>query len=622
MAGAGEDPVAAAARRHRLALAGSGAADGDGPDGDGTAAGSDREAGQHVTPAPIARALVRWAVRAPDDAVLDPAVGGGVFAVAAAERLAALAGDGRSPAADPPADADPPPGRVLGVDVDGDALALAGDALAGHPSAGAREADFLALDPDDVGRFDAVVGNPPYVRQEGLDKAAARAHLAAFGPEGETPYLDGDRALDRRSDAYVYFVTAATRFLRPGGRLAMVVPTKWLATRYGESLQRFLLEHHRVHAVVGFDARAFDDALVDAALLCCERRPGPAVRRDGDVRFVRTAASDAEAIVDVIEGGGAGGGGDVGGGRAVGVGQATLAERGPGKLAHYLDAPPALVDLLDGDGLVPLAELAAVAYGRKTGANALFVLDPGAPVADRFRAPAVTSFRAVDGVTVGTGDVERDLLDVHDYVETVLDGDEADPAAAVLAAMERDGHGETAAYLRAGAAEYADRRTCAARRVWFDLGPLERPAVLHPKFFDARVRVVHNRAGAAPTNAIDCLAVRDAVAVEPLLGALNSSLYRAALECWGRAEGGGALQLMTYELERVPAPDVRAFDAAARERVAAAFRAYADGGDQSRLDAAVLEAAGVDADPGRVARLRAAMVDRRLDGDRSAADKY
>jgi predicted RNA methylase len=561
--------------------------------------------GQFYTPPALARACCRWAIQSGDDGdhprVLDPAAGAGAFVVAAVERLRALG-------ADPGTARD----RVTAVDVDGDALAVARE-RAGDVDA--READFLALGPDDVGRFDAVVGNPPYVRQEGLDKDAAREHLAAFGPDGATPYRDGDAAVDRRSDAYVYFLTNATRLLRPGGRLAMVVPTKWLATRYGETLQRFLLDHHRLEAVVGFDARAFDDALVDAALLCCRRREDG---HAGPARFVRVAeAVGADGLLAAVEGAAGSarrGDGGSGAARTLAVDGPTLAERAPGKLAPYLDAPPALVDLLAADALAPLGDLATVAYGQKTGANACFVLDPEDPVAERFRAPAVTSFRDVEGVVLAPGEAPAAMLDVHDYVASVLDGDETDPAGAVLAAMDRDGYGDTAAYLRAAASEYADRTTCAARRVWFDLGPLDRPAALHPKFFDERVRVVHNEAGAVPSNAIDCLDLRAGVPVEPLLGALNSSPYRAALECWGRAEGGGALQVMTYELTRVPVPDVRAFGRAGREDVAAAFRAYADGGDQARLDAAVLDAAGLDVAAERVAALRERVVRRRVDG--------
>jgi SAM-dependent methyltransferase len=603
-----------------------------------------RARGQFSTPAPIARSLVRWAL--PDDAgypeepprVLDPAAGGGVFAMAAVERLRDRAGP-------------LPDGVVTAVEPDADALALAERALDG--AVRTVEADFFECDPADLGRVDAVVGNPPYRRQEALDKAHLREHLAAFGPDGTTPYLDGDRAIDGRSDAYVYFLTHATRFLRPGGRLAMILPTKWLATRYGERLQRFLLDQYRIHAVVGFGARAFPDALVDAAVVCLERAPDPARRREGVVRFVRveapmSGAEFASVLARPVPDGSnerrerrSGDGrptpdddgrtvqrGD--GHRTVAVRGAALADRGPGKLNRYLDVPPAGLDLLDADGLVPLGEFATVTYGYKTGANAFFFFEDAgaAPVDERFLSPAVTSFKAVAGLTTDGTAPPAYVLDVHEYVEGVAaDRGGDDLAAAVLDAMAADGYGATVDYVRAGADEYADRATCAGRRVWFDLGSLEPPAALHPKFFDDRVAVVHNRGGLLPSNAIDCLRF-DGADPEPLLGALNCSLYALALECWGRPEGGGALQLMTYELARTPVPDVRAFDPDARRRVDEAFRAPAAerrrGADEDgrpaaarELDAAVLGGLGLAVDPGRVADLRDEVARRRTERARA-----
>jgi hypothetical protein len=273
-----------------------------------------------------------------------------------------------------------------------------------------------------------------------------------------------------------------------------------------------------------------------------------------------------------------------------------------------------VVDVLAADALVPLGRLATPAYGHKTGANDLF-FDPA--VDDRFASPAVTSIREVDGRTLETAPAT--VQDVHDFVRRVGAGDAPVDvedhdglAAATMAALDAEGYDATAGYLRDGRA-YADRRTCAARRVWFDLGDLDRPPVLHPKFFDERVAVVHNRARCVPSNAIDCLRVDGSVSVTALLGALNSTLHALALECWGRAEGGGALQLMTYELEAVPVLDVRALAAPARERVADGFRALAadEPGARERLDAAVVDAAGLDATPADLRVMRARLVERR-----------
>ena len=175
---------------------------------------------------------------------------------------------------------------------------------------------------------------------------------------------------------------------------------------------------------------------------------------------------------------------------------------------------------------------------------------------------------------------------------------------------------------------FASRRSCASRRVWFDLGDLSAPAVFVPKFFDRRVPVVANPDGLLASNAVDCLWVdsldasddgSDADAVDPAtleratLGVLNATVTAGILECWGRSEGGGALQVMTYELESLPMPDPLAMAPDTRRDIAAAADALLAGEQaaRDRLDRHVLDA--VDADFGVEAcrRHRTAMVERR-----------
>jgi hypothetical protein len=77
------------------------------------------------------------------------------------------------------------------------------------------------LSPDPAGGFDAVIGNPPYVRQE---------HIRSLKPVLRKAY----RAFDGVADLYVYFYELGLRLLRPGGRLSYVVTNKWLRAGYAE----------------------------------------------------------------------------------------------------------------------------------------------------------------------------------------------------------------------------------------------------------------------------------------------------------------------------------------------------------------------------------------------------
>ncbi|WP_336000374.1 Eco57I restriction-modification methylase domain-containing protein [Halorientalis halophila] len=614
-----------------------------------------RADGHFVTDPVVATALCRWAIRPrPDDRpprVLDPAVGSGAFPVAATRRLAALHPELS------PADR---LRRVVGVDTDPVALSLSAhrllDATDAGPDARCRlyETDFFAVEPDAdrsvavtdegvvAGRFDAVVANPPYVRQEDADVDRLRAHLASFGPDGDRPYRDGDRALSRRSDAYVYFVTHATRFLRDGGRLAVVVPNKWLTTRYGATFQRFIFDHYRLAAVVGFGAPVFDDAVVDAVLLLAERCADPDRRRASPARFVRLDEQvSVSRLLDLIEGADATARDDgltshrTDDARRVTVRQERLADRESAKLAPYLDAPAPIIRLLANDSLVPLGERCTVHRGIMTGANDFFFLDAdgrAAAIDDRFLAPAIKSIRDVDGRVVTAADTDRYLLDVHDYVVEVLEErDSDDPAHAVRAALERDGYDALADYVAWGERRgFHERTSCAARRVWFDLGDRSAPDVFVPKFFDERVPVIANPDGLLASNAVDCLRVDDPPQDRSIgsgeleratLGVLNATVTAAILECWGRSEGGGALQVMTYELETLPIPDPLAFDADTRSEVVAATDDLLAGESAAhdRLDRLVLAAidSGLGVDACR--RLRTEMVERRVESDQCGA---
>ena len=101
------------------------------------------------------------------------------------------------------------------------------------------EAEFPAVLKGTAGGFDAVIGNPPYVRMEGFKplKAYLRAHYA----------VHSDRA-----DLYAYFLERANRLARSGGWVGMIISNKFLRARYGAPLRHFLSTTTHVTRVVDF----------------------------------------------------------------------------------------------------------------------------------------------------------------------------------------------------------------------------------------------------------------------------------------------------------------------------------------------------------------------------------
>ncbi len=124
---------------------------------------------------------------------------------------------------------------------------------------------------DPRGGFDAVVGNPPYVRQE---------HIKALKPALKGLY----GTFDGVADLYVYFIEQGLRLLRKGGRLSFVVTNKWIKAGYAEKLRRALGEDAWMEQVIDFGhAKGF---FPDADVMPCvfvARRPDPAEEPPAEV---------------------------------------------------------------------------------------------------------------------------------------------------------------------------------------------------------------------------------------------------------------------------------------------------------------------------------------------------
>jgi hypothetical protein len=164
--------------------------------------------------------------------VCDPAIGEGAFLVEIVRVLAEAAGgkDARRRVAEQ---------CIAGVDVDRAAVGAARrnvEAFVGEPVPALRErlrvADALTCTWDET--FDALVGNPPYIRQESL----ANKHVLAQ-----------HEVYDGVADLYVYFVELAHRIAR---RFCLIVPNKWLTAAYGRPLRTFLARRGSVEGLVDF----------------------------------------------------------------------------------------------------------------------------------------------------------------------------------------------------------------------------------------------------------------------------------------------------------------------------------------------------------------------------------
>jgi adenine-specific DNA-methyltransferase len=189
---------------------------------------------------------------------LDPACGGGAFLVAAALRMATAMAD-----ANPAFVLQQIATRLHGFEMDAFGAFLAQASLelglkdviraAGRPLPTVVDIrDSLGLQDADIGKFDLVVGNPPYGRV--------------------TPSLERlqcyRRSIYGHANLYGLFTDAALRWVRHGGVVAYVTPTSMLSGLYYKRLRKLLVEEAPPLAVDFVNERGgvFADVLQETML--------------------------------------------------------------------------------------------------------------------------------------------------------------------------------------------------------------------------------------------------------------------------------------------------------------------------------------------------------------------
>jgi len=112
--------------------------------------------------------------------------------------------------------------------------------------------------------FDAVIANPPYVRQESIKEFKPQLKQAFGG------FYCGT------ADLYTYFYKRGLEILKPAGHLCFIAPNKFMRAGYGEKTRALLAGDATPEIVIDFgDLPIFDATTYPSILLIEKAKPAP-----------------------------------------------------------------------------------------------------------------------------------------------------------------------------------------------------------------------------------------------------------------------------------------------------------------------------------------------------------
>jgi adenine-specific DNA-methyltransferase len=457
--------------------------------------------------------------------VLEPSCGDGAILGSVAQRLQTLVSTSHSARPD-----------IVGVEIDKEEAAKASRRLeaSGLPVAIAQE-DFFgyALRLAPLGPlfenpnanspvFDAVVGNPPFIRYQSFPELYRQRAFAIMERHGLHP--------NRLTNSWVPFLVASCTLLGPDGRLAMVIPAELLQVTYAAEIRRFLSDYFQRITIVTFRNLVFDTIQQEVVLLLAERiTPG-----SGGIRVIEV--EDAAALVALAP-------------------DATVDR--PKRLDHSTDKwtqyflSQRQIDLLrrlrEHPELARLGALVDVDVGVVTGDNDYFALSLGEAashgVQDHTR-PLVSRSAQLAGISYSKREWRKNLASQQRVL--LFAPPDADIKSLPQSVRRYVEHGVTI-----GAHE---GYKCRIRRRWFIVPSQWVPDAFFTRQVHAFPRLVLNRAGATATDTLHRVRLTNGASPTDIASAFVNSLTFAFSEVSGRSYGGGVLTFEPTEVESLPIP--------------------------------------------------------------------
>lgn len=459
--------------------------------------------GGFYTPEPIVEFILRWGINGSADLdILEPSCGDGVFL----EQIKSLNAHYNS---------------ITAVEFD-EIEAHKADSIELENKQVIND-DFHTYCNNTLKRFDLVVGNPPYIRYQFFDRKQQ--------VEAGDIFIKAGLTYSKLTNAWVSFVVGSSLLLKDkGGKIGFVLPAEILQVSFALQLRKFIAHFFNKINIISFEKLVFPDIQQEVVLLLCEKNG----TKEHNIEHIELKdAADLKKL-------------DTGRLKSP---QKKIDFKSNKWTFYFLEQKE--IDFLENiamsRNILSLGKYAKVEVGITTGSNGFFTV-PLSTVEEYglqdYAKPMVGRSVQVNSVVFTREDWEKNkyskakahLLVLPDKVsEQLVNGVEKYVA-----------YGESLNIHKG--------YKTGIRNDWYVVPSLKISDALFIRRNNLYPRLIINEAEAYTTDTMHRVFIRPGTEIKALTASYYNSLSLAFTEVSGRSHGGGVLELMPNEAEKVLLP--------------------------------------------------------------------
>lgn len=468
-----------------------------------TEASAEKLRGGFYTPAPLAKFILKWGINGSTNSdILEPSCGDGVFI----EQLRDLKLKYKSVTA---VELDPIEARKV------EKIELKNKQVIND--------DFHTYCNNTLQRFDLIVGNPPYIRYQFFDRQQQ--------VEAGNIFIKAGLTYSKLTNAWVSFVVGSSLLLKDkGGKIGFVLPAEILQVSFALQLRKFIAQFYNKINIISFEKLVFPDIQQEVVLLLCEKNGS----KEHNIEHIELKDASELKTLDAAK---------------LKSPQKKIDFKSNKWTFYFLDQEE--IDFLENiaskRNIPALGKFANVEVGITTGSN------------DFFTVPLTT--------------VEE--YDLHDYAKPMV-GRSVQVNSVVF--TKKDWQKNKFSKAKAHLLTFPDKKNLnqkngavkyiaygesiginkgyktGIRNDWFVVPSLKVSDALFIRRNNLYPRLIINQAEAYTTDTMHRVFVKKGTDIKALTASYYNSLSLAFTEVCGRSHGGGVLELMPNEAEKVLLP--------------------------------------------------------------------